>query len=223
MGAGKTLITRSQGTKIASEGLKGRVFEMSLADLNSDEDQAYRKIKLIAEDVQGYNILTNFHGMDMTRDKLSSLIKKWQTLIEAHVDVKTTDNYVLRMFCVAFTTKMPNQIKKTCYAQSSQIREIRKKMTEIMTEEASKCELKDLVLKFIPEIIGGEIEKACQGIFPLQNVFIRKVKMLKKPKFDLTKLMEMHGDSGVEDTGAALDKVAAETTVVALKGAGGRL
>jgi len=218
--AGKTLITRSQGTKIASEGLKGRVFEMSLADLNSDEDQAYRKIKLIAEDVQGYNILTNFHGMDMTRDKLSSLIKKWQTLIEAHVDVKTTDNYVLRMFCVAFTTKMPNQIKKTCYAQSSQIREIRKKMTDIMTEEASKCELKDLVLKFIPEIIGGEIEKACQGIFPLQNVFIRKVKMLKKPKFDLTKLMEMYGDSG-EDTGA---KVSDEPAVVeTLAGSGGRL
>ena len=133
--------------EIASEGLKGRGFEMSLADLNNDEDQAFRKIKLVAEDVQGYNILTNFHGMDMTRDKLSSLIKKWQTLIEAHVDVRTTDNYTLRLFCVAFTTKMGNQVKKTCYAQSAQIREIRKKMTDIMREEASKCELKDLVLK----------------------------------------------------------------------------
>ena len=47
--------------------------------------------------------------------------------------------------------------------------------------------------------------------------------MLKKPKFDLTKLMEMHGDSAAEDTGAALDKIAAATTVKALKGAGGRL
>merc|ERR1711918_320403 len=110
--------------------------------------------------------------------------------------------------------------KKTCYAQSAQIREIRKKMTDIMREEASKCELKDLVLKFIPEYIGGEIEKACHGIFPLQNVFIRKVKMLKKPKFDLTKLMEMYGDAG-EDTGA---KVATEEPAgEALAGSGGRL
>ncbi len=46
--------------------------------------------------------------------------------------------------------------------------------------------------------------------------------MLKKPKFDLTKLMEMHGDAA-EDTGAAMDKVAAKNTVKALKGAGGRL
>lgn len=59
--------------------------------------------------------------MDFTTDKLRSLVRKWQTLIEAHVDVKTTDNYTLRLFCIAFTKKRANQNKKTCYAQSSQI------------------------------------------------------------------------------------------------------
>ena len=44
-----------------------------------------------------------------------------------------------------------------------QIRLIRKKMTEIMAREAGACDLKDLVAKFIPEAIGKEIEKACQG------------------------------------------------------------
>ncbi|KAK1343895.1 hypothetical protein QTO34_014451 [Cnephaeus nilssonii] len=34
---GKTLVTRAQGTKIASDGLKGHVFEASLADLQNDE------------------------------------------------------------------------------------------------------------------------------------------------------------------------------------------
>ena len=89
--AGKTLITRTAGTKIASDGLKGRVFEISLADLNKDDDQMFRKVKLCCEDVQGYNVMTNFHGFDLTRDKLCSLIKKWVTLIEANVDVKTSD------------------------------------------------------------------------------------------------------------------------------------
>jgi len=227
--AGKTIITKTYGTKIASEGLKGRVFEHCLADLNGgDEAQAYRKIRLICEDVQGLNVITNFHGMDITRDKLCSMIRKWQTLIEAHVDVRTTDGYYLRLFCIAFTKKQPNQgVKSTCYAQSGQVRNIRKKMFEILKDEAGKCDLKELVQKFIsmPESIAQEIEKRCQAIFPLQNVCIRKVKMLKKPKFDLTKLMEMHGGdvNGGEDTGAAVDKVAAENTVTALKGAGGKL
>lgn len=223
---GKTLITKTTGTKIASEGLKGRVFELSLADLNGgDESQGYRKIKLICEDVQGDKLITNFNGMDITRDKLCSMIRKWQSLIEGHVDVRTTDGYYLRIFCIAFTKKQPNQnVKSTCYAQTGQVRNIRQKMFQIMTDEASKCDLKELVMKFIsmPESIAQEIEKRCQAIFPLQNVCIRKVKVLKKPKFDVTKLMELHGDSN-EDTGAALDKVAAENTVTALTGAGGRL
>merc|ERR1712121_23876 len=82
---GKTVVTRTQGTKIASDGLKGRVFEMAQADLNQDE-ASYRKFKLICEDVQCKNSLTNFHGMSMTTDHVRSLVKKWQTCIEAHVD-----------------------------------------------------------------------------------------------------------------------------------------
>ncbi|CAF2103185.1 unnamed protein product [Brassica napus] len=208
---GKTLVSRTQGTKIASEGLKHRVFEVSLADLQGDEDHAYRKIRLRAEDVQGRNVLTQFWGMDFTTDKLRSLVKKWQTLIESHVDVKTTDNYTLRLFCIAFTKRRANQVKRTCYAQSSQIRQIRSKMREIMIKEASSCDLKELVAKFIPEAIGKDIEKATQGIYPLQNVFIRKVKILKAPKFDLGKLMEVHGDYTAEDVGVKVDRPADET------------
>jgi ribosomal protein S3AE len=114
--------------------------------------------------------LTNFHGLDFTSDKLRSLVRKWQTLIEANVVVKTTDDYLLRLFCIAFTKRRPNQIKKTTYAASSQIRSIRKKMVDIMQREASSCTLSQLTTKLIPELIGREIEKSCQGIYPLQNV-----------------------------------------------------
>lgn len=55
--------------------------------------------------LQGRNCLTNFWGMDFTTDKLRSLVRKWQTLIECHVDVKTTDGFTLRMFCISFTKK----------------------------------------------------------------------------------------------------------------------
>ena len=160
--------------KNANDSLKGRIFEVSLADLQKDEDHAFRKIKLRVDEVSGKNCLTNFHGLDFTTDKLRSLVRKWQTLIEANVVVKTTDDYLLRLFCIAFTKRRPNQIKKTTYAASSQIRAIRKKMTDIMSREATSCTLSQLTAKLIPEVIGREIEKSCQGVYPLQNVCARR-------------------------------------------------
>jgi small subunit ribosomal protein S3Ae len=179
---GKTLVNRSTGLSTlyevtiiyylesANDALKGRVFEVSLADLQKDEEHAFRKIKLRVDEVQGKNCLTNFSGMSFTSDKLKSLVRKWQTLIEAHADVKTTDGYLLRIFVIAFTKRRPNQVKKTTYAQTAQIRQIRKRMMEIMNKEASSGTLKDFVQKLIPEVIGREIEKSCHSIYPLQNV-----------------------------------------------------
>ncbi|ORY81819.1 ribosomal protein S3Ae [Leucosporidium creatinivorum] len=192
--------------KNANDSLKGRILELSLADLNKDDENTFRKIKLRVDEIQGKNCLTNFHGMDFTSDKLRSLVRKWQSLIEAHVDVKTTDGYLIRLFTIAFTKKRPNQVKKTTYAKASQIREIRKKMMEIAVREASSCDMKQLVHKLVPEVIGREIEKASQGVYPLQNCYVRKVKILKAPKFDINKLLELHAGEVAEDSGVKVPK-----------------
>lgn len=74
-------------------------------------------------------------------------------------------------------------------------------MTEIMQREVSNCTLAQLTSKLIPEVIGREIEKSTQTIFPLQNVHIRKVKLLKQPKFDLGSLLALHGEGSTEEKG----------------------
>ncbi|KAI5804026.1 40S ribosomal protein S1 [Peziza echinospora] len=213
---GKTFVNRTTGLKNANDALKGRVFEVSLADLQKDEDHSFRKIKLRVDEVQGKNCLTNFHGLDFTSDKLRSLVRKWQSLIEANITVKTTDDYLLRLFAIAFTKKRPNQIKKTTYAQSSQIRAIRKKMIEIIQREAASCTLAQLTTKLIPEVIGREIEKATGGIYPLQNVHIRKVKLLKAPKFDLGALLTLHGESSTDESGQKVEREFKETVLEAV-------
>lgn len=138
---------------------------MNLADLNNDEDQASKKIRLCIEEVQGRSCLTDFYGMTLTRDKICSLIKKWQTLIEAHVDVKTTDGYVVRLFCIAFTKRRPDQVRANCYAQSAQIRRIRKKMVEIMSAEASKV----LTLNFVK----SDLDETHIRIQLLHRIFVK--------------------------------------------------
>merc|ERR1711872_1188613 len=137
----KTPVNKTAGTRIASDSLKGRVYEVSLADLQNDE-VAFRKFRLICEDVQGRNCLTNFHGMNLTTDKTRSMVKKWQSMIEARVDVKTSDAYTLRLSCVGFTKKRQNQVKN-----------IRRKMLDIITKEVGSPDLKETVNKLIPDSI----------------------------------------------------------------------
>jgi small subunit ribosomal protein S3Ae len=198
----------------------GRVVEVSLGDLKpKGEEDAFRLFKLKVEEVSGNQCLTNFYGMDMAVDKLRALVRKWHSLIEASVDIKTTDGHYLRLFCVAITRKKPNQQRKTSYAQSAQIRKIRAKMVEIMQREASSCDIAELVQrKLIPETIGREIEKATQGIYPLQNVYIRKVKMLRtaNKKVDINKLMELHGGAdAVAEMGKVIEREEEEPTETA--------
>jgi len=206
---GKTVVTKTIGQKIARDSLLGRVFQVSYGDLKqAAEDEAFRKFKFRVEEVSGTQCLTSFNGMDMTTDKMRSLVRKWHSLIEAHVDIKSTDGYFLRVFCIGFTKRRPNQQRKTSYAQSAQVRAIRKKMVEIITRETN-FDLNTIVGKFQTEAIGKEIEKATQGIYPLQNVFIRKVKVLKTPKLDIGKLLDSHGGAEAvaqADTGKKVER-----------------
>jgi len=196
---GKTCVTKTTGTKIASDSLKGRVVETSLADLNDKSEQmAWRKVKLCIEEVQGRACLTNFHGLDMTRDKYSSFLKKWQSTIEVQTEVKTIDGYILRIFVVAFTGRQTGQVRKCSYAQHAQIKQIRKKITDILSHEAQTVNLVDLVQKFTLDAIPEACKKASQFIYPLSHVIIKKVKTLKKPKFDITKLNELYKEQPVK-------------------------
>ncbi|ELW70891.1 40S ribosomal protein S3a [Tupaia chinensis] len=63
-------------------------------------------------------------------------------------------------------------------------------MWDFSVDKALRAEVQVLTT----DSTGKDIEKACQFIYPLHDVFIRKVKMLKKPKFELGKLMELHGE-----------------------------
>ena len=55
-------------------------------------------------------------------------------------------------------------------------------------------DLKEVVSKLIPNSTGKDIEKTCQSIHLLHDVFFRKVKVLKNPKCELGKLIELHGE-----------------------------
>jgi small subunit ribosomal protein S3Ae len=192
--AGRTMVTKTQGMRVETEGLKGRVCEFNLADLKESEDtHSYKKIKLEVQEIQGKNCLTDFHGLDLTRDKMCFLVKKKHTLIETWADCKTTDGYVVRIFCIAFTKEVPNhQVKQFTYAQTAQVRKIRKKIVQVLQTEVAGGQLKDMVSKLCLDSLENTMKQATTRIFPLDPIHIYKVKIVKKPKVDITKLLEVH-------------------------------
>jgi small subunit ribosomal protein S3Ae len=109
---------------------------------------AFRKIKLQCEEVKGTECYTSIYGFDITRDLLCQIIRKWHSLIEARVDVKTADGYFIRLFCIGFTARRGNQLKATCYAKASQKKAIRKIMMETMVKEAQRSSIRDLTEKW---------------------------------------------------------------------------
>lgn len=191
---GKTIANKSKGTFSGPDSIKGRVFEVNLADLMSeDKDYRNRKVQLRAEDVQGRNVILNFHGMSLTTDKLRSMLRKWCTLVEGSVETKTSDGYTMRLFAIGFTEKRKAQVRKNCHCQTSHVKKIRDKMTEIIVEEVSKNPLDKVLDNLKEDVMGQRIARETRGIFPLRDVCIRKVKVTKVPKVDVARVIEqMH-------------------------------
>jgi len=205
----KTPVTKTTGQRIETDGLKGRIGEFNLADLKDEGDgirdeSNHKKIKLEVQEIQGKSCLTDFHGMSITRDRMCYLIKKRHTLVDVVADVKTTDGYTVRMFCMAFTKKNDGQVKCYSYCQSAQLKRMRKRMVQVMQAEAAKGQLSDLVKGLVVEKFENAMKAAVQRIFPLDPLCIHKVKVVKKPKMDIVKLMEIH-EKGNSDEGAVVD------------------
>jgi len=142
----------------------------------------------------------DFHGMELTRDKTCSLLKKWVTLIEAQVDIKTVDGFVFRIFGMALTKRQEHQVKKTAYAKTSQIKRIRNRMREIMITELGEKGTKEFVSRILVDKCGDTFKKELRYIFPIANACIRKVKLIKRPnKEDLFRIKELHTETVMEE------------------------
>jgi len=192
----------------AKKQLEGRTFTINLADLEeppkirkADQDRDHRhkpnrndckNFSFIAEETYGQQILTQWNGMEITRNYRCSLIRKWHTMIQCIVDAKTTDGYVLRVKAIAFTRRQPEQVKKTCYAKNSQRKRIRGRMREVIRNHVSSEDLKGVIRKLSQSAIGREIKKSCQLIFPLKTCLVEKVKVLRGPKRDVSRLLKIH-------------------------------
>lgn len=72
---------------------------------------AFRKFKVITEDIQGKNHLTSFQGMDLTLDKMCSMVKKRQSMIE--VMLMSRQLMVICFICFMLVSLKPETARHT--------------------------------------------------------------------------------------------------------------
>merc|ERR1712183_202353 len=116
--------------------------------------------------------------------------------------------FIVRIFLIAFTKDMKeNQVKIFTYAQAAQIKKIRAQMVQTVQQVVSQGQLKDLVKHLVIDKIESDIKNATNRIYPLDPVHIHKVKVIKRPQFDVAKLMEIHDKGSVEtDNGVQMEE-----------------
>jgi len=192
----KTVCNKTQGLKIASDNIRGRVFEANLADLDSgvNRDQPFRKVKLVAQDVVGRNVLTQFHSMSLTTDKLRSMFRKWCTSIESIIDAKTADGYTVRLFVICFTARQKNQLSKNSHCATRLEKWVRFRMRKLTQKRLAKLDINQTVTQLTRDHLTDTLFKRCNTIVPLRDVKITQVKLLKVPRFEAQKLMDAHGE-----------------------------
>jgi small subunit ribosomal protein S3Ae len=171
--------------------------ETPKADPKPEEEDVFTatnlKLRVAQTKVDERECLLDFHGMQLTRDKTCSMLKKWVTLVEATTDVKTQDGFVFRLFAIAFTKQQDNQVKKTAYAKTSQVKRLRARMIETMQSIFANLSTKKFVEKLLIDKFGVESGKNLNSILPVRRTCIRKVKLIKRPpKEDLRRITELH-------------------------------
>merc|ERR1711972_445453 len=108
----------------------------------------------------------------MGREKIRHLVNPGLTMIEAYTDVSVTDGYILRIFIIGFTKRARESNRAFSYAQSSQTRQIRKRMVDLVTKGVSSCDLEKFMIKlkkegkgdkrvYLSKSIQKKIENSC--------------------------------------------------------------
>jgi small subunit ribosomal protein S3Ae len=191
---GKSICNKTVGEKLANTNLMGRVYEANLADLKGDitnKELSGYKLKFIVQKVQGRNLLTQFHSMEMTSDKLRALFRKWCTTIESVVDAKTADGFTLRLFVICFTVKNKDQLSKNCYANQHMVKWLRARMTAMIQRKFAKLDISTVVRTLTDGSLAKKVEARVNPILPIRDLKIRRVKTVRFG--DAKGLFEAHG------------------------------
>ncbi|MCJ7631767.1 30S ribosomal protein S3ae [Candidatus Bathyarchaeota archaeon] len=153
--------------------LLGRIVETSLYDITGDFAQQYLKLYFKVINIVGTEAQTMFSGHEYSRDYLRSLVRRGSTRVDAILNAKTVDTYVVRLSVVIMPIGRLN---------AGQIAYLRKIVRDIVAEKAKNLAFDQLVQEAVLGKIASDIYNVAKKITPLRHVGVRKSKLLSYPE-----------------------------------------
>jgi small subunit ribosomal protein S3Ae len=153
--------------------LLGRNVETTVGELTNDMTKNNTKVILRINNVVGETATTDLVGHELTTDYVRSIVKRQTSRIDANIEVRTRDGYVIRVKPTCFTIKR---------ARSSQIKAIREVMIEIVTKRATESDFETFMQEAILGRLSAGIYRQAKFIYPLRRVEIRKTYVEAMPK-----------------------------------------
>jgi small subunit ribosomal protein S3Ae len=149
--------------------LQGRVTQITLQDITGDFSQMHVKLNFQIDRIIGLDAHTSFVGHDLTSDYIRRLTRRKHSKMDGVYDVTTLDGYRLRIKPMAITER---RIK------SSQQDAIRKQMSTVVNEGASRATLPEVIRAMISGDLSKHIFRRCKPIYPIKRVEIRRSQVL---------------------------------------------
>lgn len=163
------------GTTMAGDPslLLGRNVETTVGELINDMTKNNTKVILRINNVVGETATTDLVGHELTTDYIRSIVKRQTSRIDANIEVRTKDGYVIRVKPTCFTIKR---------ARSSQIKAIREVMIDIVNKRAMETDFENFMQEAILGRLSAAIYRQAKFIYPLRRVEIRKTYVEAMPK-----------------------------------------
>ena len=162
------------GTTMAGDPglLVGRNVETTVGELTNDMTKNNTKVILRISNVVGDVATTDLMGHELTTDYVRSIVKRQTSRIDANIEVRTKDGFVIRVKPTCFTIKR---------ARSSQMMAIREMMVDIVKKRASESDFETFMQEAILGRLSAAIYRQAKFIYPLRRVEIMKTQVEAMP------------------------------------------
>ncbi len=147
-----------------------RTVKVGLKDLVPTSNKYYMDVFLQVTKVEGNKAHTKLVGHKTSKEYVSKMVRRRSDRIDRVIDVNTKDNKKVRAKVIAAT--LNNTTSDTKKA-------LRKKIKEIVEDEASSNRHVDFMNKIFQDEIQQRLKEECKKIYPLKTIEFRKTELLE--------------------------------------------